>query len=106
MSALRRFATADMGFSGPGVGDITMEQYLSLVDSIVPLLDAPLAFTIHDVMLEGDRIAAEVESHPPLKDGKVYNNKYHFKILLRDHKKARIREYADTKHLVETFSLS
>jgi hypothetical protein len=28
MSALRRFATADMGFWAPGVGDITMEQYL------------------------------------------------------------------------------
>jgi len=57
-------------------------------------------------MLEGDRIADEVESHAPLKDGEVYNNKYHFEILLRDHKIARIREYADTKQLVETFSLS
>ena len=72
----------------------------------MPLLDAPLTFTIHDVMLEGDRIADEVESHAPLKDGEVYNNKYHFEILLRDHKIARIREYADTKQLVETFSLS
>jgi uncharacterized protein len=105
MGALRQFATDDMEFWAPGVGDLTMEQYLSLVESIMPLLAAPLKFTIHDVLLDGDRIAAEVESYAPLKNGKVYNNKYHFKVLLRGSKIARIREYADTKHLAEVFDL-
>jgi ketosteroid isomerase-like protein len=105
MDALRRFASTDMRFWAPGVGEISLEQYLAIVQSIVPLLKTPLSFKVHDVIRDGDRLGAEVESHAQLKNGKVYNNKYHFKILLSGDKISEIREYADTKHLAETFDL-
>ena len=35
---------------------------------------------------EGDRVAVEAESHGELKNGKTYNNTYHFLFVFRDGK--------------------
>jgi uncharacterized protein len=105
MGALRRFVTDDMTWWAPGLGELAPEKLISMVESLASLLDQPIRFTVHDIIVEGDRVAAEVESYAALKSGKIYNNKYHFKFLVRAGKIAKIREYHDTKHAFEVFDL-
>ncbi|WP_344025367.1 nuclear transport factor 2 family protein, partial [Pseudonocardia kongjuensis] len=53
----------------------------------------PLAFTA-----EGDRVAVETESYTELKNGRVYNNLYHFLFTVRDGRISSVKEYLDTEH--------
>ncbi|GAB3629718.1 hypothetical protein PTE30175_05599 [Pandoraea terrae] len=55
------------------------------------------------MIAEGDRVAVEAESYAELKNGKVYNNRYHFVFELAGDKIMRVREYMDTVHAYETF---
>jgi ketosteroid isomerase-like protein len=58
----------------------------------------PKAFTC-----QGDRVAVETESYCELKNGRVYNNQYHFVFELRDGKIASVKEYLDTEHTTAIF---
>ncbi|GEL16829.1 nuclear transport factor 2 family protein [Pseudonocardia asaccharolytica] len=58
----------------------------------------PLGFTA-----EGDRVAVETESYTELKNGRVYNNLYHFLFEVRDGKIAAVKEYLDTEHATAVF---
>ncbi|MFC4004127.1 nuclear transport factor 2 family protein [Prauserella oleivorans] len=58
----------------------------------------PLAWTA-----EGDRVAVETESYSELKNGRVYNNLYHFVFEIRDGKIERIKEFLDTEHTRAVF---
>ena len=58
----------------------------------------PLAFTA-----EGERVAVETESYTELKNGRVYNNIYHFLFTVRDGKIAGVKEYLDTEHTTAVF---
>jgi ketosteroid isomerase-like protein len=58
----------------------------------------PLAFTA-----EGDRVAVETESYTELKNGRVYNNLYHFLFEVRDGKIDSVKEYLDTEHTTAVF---
>ena len=53
----------------------------------------PLASTA-----EGERVAVETESYAELKNGRVYNNLYHFVFEVRDGKIQSVKEYLDTEH--------
>ena len=53
----------------------------------------PEAFTA-----EGERVAVETESYAELKNGRTYNNHYHFVFEVRDGKIQSIKEYLDTEH--------
>ena len=61
----------------------------------------PLAFTA-----EGDRVAVETESYTELKNGRVYNNLYHFLFEVRDGKIDSVKEYLDTEHTTAVFVAS
>jgi ketosteroid isomerase-like protein len=58
----------------------------------------PLAFTA-----EGERVAVETESYTELKNGRIYNNIYHFLFTVRDGKIAGVKEYLDTEHTTAVF---
>lgn len=58
----------------------------------------PLAWTA-----EGDRVAVETESYSELRNGRVYNNLYHFVFEVRDGKIQRIKEFLDTEHTRAVF---
>jgi len=58
----------------------------------------PLAWTA-----EGDRVAVETESYAELKNGRVYNNSYHFVFEVRDDKIHSVKEYLDTEHTRAVF---
>lgn len=67
------------------------------------LLKGPIRVTPKAFTIEGDRVAVEAESHAERKDGKVYNNQYHFLFEVRDGKIERVREYFDTMHANDIF---
>lgn len=74
-----------------------------MVDPMPVFVDGGIDFTVHALTAEGDRVAAEVESHAPLVNGKVYNNHYHMLFEIRDGKIAVVKEYADTAHARDIF---
>lgn len=47
---------------------------------------------------EGDQVAVEAESFAQLRNGRIYNNLYHFLFRVRDGKIVGVKEYLDTMH--------
>lgn len=74
-----------------------------MVDPMPVFVDGGIGFTVHTLTAEEDRVAAEVESHAPLVNGRVYNNHYHMLFEIRDGKIAVVKEYADTAHARDIF---
>lgn len=60
------------------------------------LFDGPIRFTVHDMTVEGGRIALEATSEAKLRDGRPYANVYHFLFLFEDGRLILGKEYADT----------
>jgi uncharacterized protein len=87
----------------PGSGEHTKEQARRLLSGMGQQLKDRLRMTVHGMIAEGDRVAAEVTSRGELHSGKVYANEYHFALTLRDGKITRVHEYMDTKHVEATW---
>ena len=87
----------------PGSGEHTKEQARRLLSGMGRQLKDGLRMSVHGMIAEGDRVAAEVTSRGELRDGKVYANEYHFALTLRDGKITQVREYMDTKHVEATW---
>jgi len=62
-----------------------------------------LPTTIHAMIAEGDRVAAQAESFATHVSGKPYNNKYIFWMRFRDGKMIEFVEYLDTQLVAEIF---
>jgi ketosteroid isomerase-like protein len=56
----------------------------------------PGRFDVRGPKAEGDRVAIEAEGSQPLRDGRVYENSYHWLVCFRDGKICRVRTYFDT----------
>ena len=60
-----------------------------------------LQVIIKDLTVEGERVAVEAETLGTRADGKVYNNRYHYLVIVRDGMICERREYLDTIHANE-----
>lgn len=80
----------------PVVGSRNKAQIAKLFQGMAGQLDGPLKMTVKSAIAEGDEVALEVESLGHLKNGRVYNQEYHFRITVRDGKISAVREYLDT----------
>lgn len=85
----------------PLAGLKTKAQMGELLNSLVPVMKNGLQITPKAMTAEGDRVAVEAESFGEFPDGRVYNNEYHFLVLVRDGKVAAVKEYLDTMHTAE-----
>ena len=85
-------------------GTLAKRQVAKLLRNITGALEGKLAMTVKEVMVEGDRVAAEVESLGQLKSGRTYNQEYHFKFTIREGRIASVREYLDTQHVQEVWA--
>jgi hypothetical protein len=74
-----------------------------LFERMTAQLDGPMPMTVLGMVAEGDKVAVEVQGHGKLRDGRRYENEYHFAITVRDGKIAAVREYLDTQHVVATW---
>ncbi|MFF2108439.1 hypothetical protein CJ179_13510 [Rhodococcus sp. ACS1] len=62
-----------------------------------------LEITPTAAIAQGDKVAVEATSYAKLKNGKVYQNQYHFLFKFRDGKILSVKEYMDTKHAYDIF---
>lgn len=82
-------------------GTKTKAQFLELVGSLGPKIDGGLRLTAKACTAEGERVAVEAESYAKMKNGKTYQNQYHFLFVVRDGKIQQVKEYLDTTHAAE-----
>ena len=87
-----------MAGSFPLSGTKTKAQFAELVGSLGKNIEGGLRVTPTGVTAEGDRVAVEAESYAKMKNGKTYQNKYHFLLVVRDGKIQQVKEYLDTMH--------
>jgi ketosteroid isomerase-like protein len=90
--------TDDIQWWVPGRGTMSRDDFFALAAGFQSLVEGPVRLTVHGVTVEGDRVAVEAESHGKLKNGKTYNNTYHFLFVFRDGKICLSKEYNDSAH--------
>lgn len=73
----------------PGRGTIDRKTFQGIVEAVNALFTGPATMTVTAVTAEDDRVAVEASGHADLKDGRVYDNTYHFLFYLQG---GRIRE--------------
>ena len=87
----------------PAAGLRTKEQITRLLQNMTSELPNGLRMTVKSLVAEGDNVAAEVESYGELRNGRVYNQHYHFALTIRDGKINAVREYLDSQHVFATW---
>jgi uncharacterized protein len=87
----------------PAAGLHSKEQIARLFYNMVGQLPNGLKMTIKSLIAEGDEVAMEVESYGELRNGRIYNQQYHFLVTTRDGKISAVREYLDTQHVFATW---
>lgn len=98
MNTLADSATWWVAGNFPLSGTKTKAQFGELIGGLGENIDGGLRVTPTGVTAEGDRVAVEAESYAKMKNGKTYQNKYHFLFLVRDGKIQQVKEYLDTMH--------
>ena len=91
------WVAGDLPFSGTK----TKAEYLQVVGSIQKGFPDGLELRVTSMIAEGEKVAAEVESHGEHANGRTYANKYHFLITVRDGQFVEVKEYLDTLHLFQ-----
>src|SRR5262245_4127505 len=77
MGALADSATWWVAGNFPLSGTKTKAQFAELIGSLGNNIDGGLRVSPTGVTAEGDRVAVEAESYAKMKNGKIYQNKYH-----------------------------
>ena len=85
----------------PLSGTKTKAQFVELLGELGAAIDGALSLRVKGVTAEGDRVAVEAESFAKMKNGKTYQNRYHFLCEVRSGKIQAVREYLDTMHANE-----
>lgn len=85
-------------------GTYTREQFGALLRGVKDAYKSgALRITPSEMTAEGNRVAVEAECYGELKNGRIYNCRYHLLFVVVDGKIALAREYLDTKHLFDVF---
>ena len=84
-------------------GTFTKSQIASMVTAQTDVFDGKLALTFHGITAEGSRVAVEMETHGRFRNGRPYNNTYHWLFLIEDGRIKVIKEYTDTLYANEAY---
>jgi ketosteroid isomerase-like protein len=79
-------------------GTKSKKEFAALVGDLGAKIDGGLRVTPKGITAEGERVAVEAESYAKMKNGKTYQNTYHFLFIVRDGKIQSVKEYLDTIH--------
>ena len=71
--------------------------------TLFPLIDGKQKTEIHTITAEEDRVCLEAETYLKFKDGRVYNNRYHFLFRVQDGLIVSMKEYLNTQHITDVF---
>lgn len=83
----------------PAAGLYSKEKIAGLLHNMTGQLLDGLKMTVKSMIAEEDRVALEVESYGELRNGRIYNQEYHFLVTIRDGKISTVKEYLDTQHV-------
>jgi hypothetical protein len=98
--------TPDASWWIQGWETFTREGYMKMVeDGAAKVGDTRFRMTVVATTGEGDRVAMEATSHADLRDGRVYENTYHFLFVFQDGLVRIVKEYLDTKYASEMMEL-
>ncbi len=94
-----------MGREGglPMSGEMDKSAIGGLIENVKAAFPDGMRLTPTGWTAEGDRVALEMESYAVKRNGIVYNNFYHFLVILSNGKITSIREYLDTLHVKQVF---
>lgn len=81
----------------------TKQDFINMAAGMRDSFAGPFVFTFGDITAEGNRVCIEAKSHLELKSGKTYRNEYHFLFHIDDEKIVSVKEYNDTKHVMDIF---
>ncbi len=92
----------------PFGGTFDKKGYLTKVLPQFTGFQGGMRLSVRSLVAEGDVVAAEVESLGIHLCGApfVYNNKYHFRIVLKDGLFVEVKEYMDTHHLAALYAVT
>jgi uncharacterized protein len=82
-------------------GTKTRAELMEIVRQNSARMEVPIRLTVTGVTAEGERVAVEAEGYAKLKNGKTYENVYHFLMIVRDGKIQVAKEYCDTHYAHE-----
>jgi ketosteroid isomerase-like protein len=104
MAALADDATwTVVGHGLPVSGTMTNTELFELLGKEADVYEGPLRVTPTGITVEGQRVAVEATAHGTIRrNGKPYDNNYHFLFVVDDGKIREVKEYMDTHHWAET----
>ncbi len=88
----------------PSSGTHTKAQMASRLPGVGRIAAGGLRIYPKSWIIEGNRAAVEAESRMQLRDGRVYNNHYHYAFEVADGKLVVIKEYLDTQYSKSMFA--
>ncbi|WP_313802432.1 nuclear transport factor 2 family protein [Sphingobium sp.] len=90
----------DVVFETPGqfalAGSKTKTDLAKEFPAMRDVIPGGLKFTIDTITAEDDRVHVELSGESKTVDGRDYNNKYHYAMIIRDGKVVRFRDYLDS----------
>ena len=94
-----------MGREGglPMSGEMDKPAIGGLIENVKVAFPDGMRLTPTGWTAEGDRVALEMESYAVKSNGIVYNNFYHFLVILSNGQITSLREYLDTLHVKQVF---
>jgi hypothetical protein len=98
LGALADSATWWVQGNFPLSGTKSKKEFAALVGDLGAKIDGGLRVKPKGITAEGERVAVEAESYAKMKNGKTYQNTYHFLFIVRDGKIQSVKEYLDTIH--------
>lgn len=87
----------------PLAGVKTKAEITALMEYMMARMRTGLTITVKAMIAEGDKVAVEAESYGVDGDGAIYNNEYHFLVVVRDGAIDEVKEYLDTMHMAHVF---
>ena len=87
----------------PLAGDHDKNAMSKLFHLMGKALKDGLRMTVKGITAEGERVAIEAESRGELKNGRVYQQKYHLLMVVRNGRISAVREYLDTGHVYDVW---
>lgn len=103
MAMMSEDATWWVAGTMPISGTHSKAQFERLLSGVAGACTGPIRITPRAWTAEGDRVALEAESFVDTRNGRHYNNLYHFLFTVRDGKIASVKEYLDTMHANAVF---
>ena len=81
--------------SVPLPSKLSKQEFGEMMRSMRSVFPNGVRHEVGEMIAEDDAVAVETESFAAMSDGRLYNNVYHFRIIIRGGKVECVKEYTD-----------